>query len=132
MAKVFAPLLSLGATGTFAGIVNFVCGKYVRRVGRVSFKMTEARSENQTKWSDGCEVWSTLDSFEKEVWTGFTKWIMDPSHCNVHENYPRNGFATFMIFWMEFGSGGWNSFPLPPYAQPMYPKRFGIAPQNPD
>jgi len=131
MAKTFAPLISLGASGTFAGIVNFVCGKYARRVGRVSFNYSNARLANQTKWSDGCKVWQTIDPYGKDLWKDFTVWIMDPSHCNVHENYPRNAFATFMIFWMEFGADGWDNYPYPPYNSPKYPKRFGISPYEP-
>jgi len=114
MVRVVAPLMSLSASGTLKETLTYVCGLYLRRAKRAErFEYTQRRKKQETKFSQGCEVWQSLKE-DKEKWRKFAEFVKKSGFCDVSLSYYMTGFQTFMSYYLAKGPGGWKNYPLPP------------------
>ncbi len=108
------PMMSLTASGDFKKTMTYVCGLYVRRAAnKERMEFTQAQTGQQTKYSQGIEVWNGLDG-DKGKWTDFAEWVKKSGECDVSLSYYMTGFQTFMSYYLKNGPGGWKNYPLPP------------------
>lgn len=114
MAKTVGPLFSLHASGSVGGVLTYVCGTIVQKMKlRKEKEPSESQEDNQTKWKEGCEVWSGNPSIKPE-WKVFLGWVASSDECPVEAPEMANGFQLFMMFYMKEGPDGWPNYPSPP------------------
>jgi len=114
MVLLTAPLMSLSASGTFKNTLTFVCGTLARIAERKEKKtISSGQSANQTKWSEGCQVWQSPEN-DKSLWEAFGGYVKKSGACDVSLSYYFTGFQLFMAYYMTLGPNNWINYPNPP------------------
>jgi hypothetical protein len=124
MAEVFAPLLSIAATGDIGDSLNFSCGETVRKKKTVAPKETPARKVVNETWKAGCDAWSANGDLFFRLWDAFWKWHMVETKCDIPKDTPLHGFKAFMKYYIKLGVDGWTNYPDPPEVSPKYPVSY--------
>jgi len=105
MAKIFGPLLSIGAKGVFGGILSYGrnrFGCWVRRIVKPKYPCTPAQATQRNIFKDGIQSWIGESPIIKYAWYLFGRDKADSPYCFWMKEYLRNK-GPF-----------WNGYPWPP------------------
>ena len=116
MVKIQSPLMSLAASGDFAGTIQFVCGSFARMKPRTSDRESDAQVAEREKFLAGARKWSLdLSNETKKLWSVFRKIMVTNDEC-IRFTYIMTGYNVWMLYWLKFGEGGWVNYPNPPFS----------------
>lgn len=125
MAKVFGPLLSLGASGDLAKSIQFICGHFLRKKPRRTDKPSVSQDDQRFKFKQGLMIWrgdgylfskyeeGELSWATKQRWKTFAKVVKTSADCSSVAGEV-TGYNLWMLYWLKFGEGGWDPYPDPP------------------
>ncbi len=117
MVKITKPLFSEAASGNFAGVIQFVCGHFVKSIPDTSPISSESQRKQREKFLNGAAKWTNeLTEENKNNWKAFFSVIREEPQC-VDTILRMSGYDIWMLYWLKFGEGGWENYPNPPVIQ---------------
>jgi hypothetical protein len=115
MPKVTGPLFSLGASGTLAKTLVYVCGHLTRVAENRDKASQKPPTEQSNKFSDGAATWGGFDVQLKDAWASWGKVIRDSRAC-IGLEYYLTGYQLWLSYYLTYGVDGWENYPFPPFS----------------
>ena len=114
MAVVFAPLMSMDASGMFGDTLEYKCGATVAVKKRKNpGEDNEIFNDQQLLFKAGATAWRGLQPAERQAWRD-DGWWLPPAHIGHGVQVFINGYQCWMSYYLRFGPGNWENYPNPP------------------